>query len=270
MKKHQLAIAVALFTFALTACDSKSETQKPAENKQPAATQQSDAKTSAPTQATTPSEDKKNISYMVGYGFGKNLQQTHVTGFDTTEILNGLNDGLAGKESKLTQQQMQTSMAALQEEIQKVEADQAKVYIENGKAFLADNAKRDGVITTKSGLQYEVVKKGTGAKPKETDVVKVDYEGKLIDGTVFDSSIQRGEPVEFAVNSVIPGWVEALQLMQVGEKVKLYIPSELAYGANGVPPVIPANSVLTFEVELLDVKKPEANNTPAKPATGKK
>lgn len=252
MKKNYLAVVVATLAFSLTACDSKSDTSKVADKPASAG-----VSSSASTGGSESSNEMKDVSYSIGYQFGKNLSVTRIKTFDTNEILAGLNDALADKDSKLTKEQMQTAMTVLEAEVQKIAAEEAKAYEEKGKTLLEENAKRDGVITTKSGLQYEVVQKGTGAKPGEKDIVKVNYEGKLADGKVFDSSIQRGEPVEFAVNTVIPGWVEALQLMQVGEKVKLYIPSELAYGANGVPPVIPPNSVLIFDVELLDIKKPD-------------
>lgn len=275
MKKNYLAIAVAALTFTLTACDSKSETQK-TEDKPAAQATTSTTADQASSSTNSSADEMKNISYLLGYNFGKNLEPTHIKGFDSDQILAGLNDALAGKETKLSKEEMQQAIASLQQLVQKAEAEQAKAYEEKGKAFLAENAKRDGVITTKSGLQYEIVTKGTGAKPTKDDVVEVNYEGKLVDGKVFDSSIQRGKPVEFAVGSVIPGWVEALQLMQVGEKVKLYVPSELAYGAEGFPPVIPANSVLIFDVELLNIKKPDpkaaktdAKQEAAKPA-GKK
>lgn len=124
-----------------------------------------------------------------------------------------------------------------------------------GETFLAENAKKEGVKTTASGLQYKVINSGTGASPKATDMVKVHYHGTLIDGTVFDSSVQRGEPISFPVSGVIPGWVEALQLMKVGDKWQLYIPARLAYGENSPTPAIPPNSVLLFEVELLGVEK---------------
>jgi FKBP-type peptidyl-prolyl cis-trans isomerase FklB len=124
-----------------------------------------------------------------------------------------------------------------------------------GTAFLAENAKKDGVITTASGLQYKVIKSGTGGSPKLTDTVKVHYQGTLIDGTVFDSSIQRGQPVSFPVGQVIPGWVEALQMMKVGDKWQLFIPARLAYGDQSPSPAIPPNSVLIFEVELLGIEK---------------
>ncbi len=124
-----------------------------------------------------------------------------------------------------------------------------------GETFLAANAKKDGVKTTASGLQYMVLKSGTGETPKATDKVKVHYHGTLIDGTVFDSSVQRGEPITFPVTGVIPGWIEALQLMKVGDKWKLFIPAKLAYGEQSPSPAIPPNSVLIFEVELLGIEK---------------
>lgn len=125
----------------------------------------------------------------------------------------------------------------------------------DGAAFLAANARKDGVITTASGLEYKVLKSGTGPSPKLDDKVKVHYHGTLIDGTVFDSSVQRGEPIVFPVGAVIPGWVEALQLMKVGDKWQLFIPAKLAYGEESPSPLIPANSVLIFEVELLGIEK---------------
>ena len=124
-----------------------------------------------------------------------------------------------------------------------------------GEAFLAENAKQAGVTTTASGLQYKVLKSGMGESPKVTDTVKVHYQGTLIDGTIFDSSIQRGQPISFPVNAVIPGWTEALQLMKVGDKWQLFIPARLAYGDQSPAPAIPPNSVLIFEVELLGIEK---------------
>jgi FKBP-type peptidyl-prolyl cis-trans isomerase FklB len=125
----------------------------------------------------------------------------------------------------------------------------------NGETFLAQNAKKVGVIITASGLQYKVIQSGTGESPKLTDRVKVHYHGTLIDGTVFDSSVQRGQPISFPVNGVIPGWVEALQLMKVGDKWRLFIPAKLAYGDQSPSPAIPPNSALIFEVELLGIEK---------------
>jgi len=127
--------------------------------------------------------------------------------------------------------------------------------INTGTAFLTANARKDGVITTASGLQYKVIKSGAGESPKLTDIVKVHYQGSLINGTIFDSSIQRGKPISFPVNRVIPGWTEALQLMKVGDKWQLFIPANLAYGDRSPSPAIPPNSVLIFEVELLGIEK---------------
>lgn len=261
MKKNYLAVVVASLALSLAACDSKSESA--ADAAKPAAQTQVQGEIKQTSQAdSNSSKEVVQASYAVGYQFGKNLATTGIKGFDSKEILAGINDGLQGKDSKLSQEEVQAAMTALDAEIQKAIAEKAKEFAEKGKAFLAENAKRNGVVTTKSGLQYEVVEQGKGAKPKATDIVKVNYEGKLTDGTVFDSSIKRGEPVEFAVDAVIPGWKEALQLMQVGEKAKLYIPSDLAYGERGIPPTIPANAVLVFDVELLSIKQPETQ--PAK------
>ena len=143
---------------------------------------------------------------------------------------------------------------------------------EAGKKFLDENGKKDGVKTTKSGLQYKVEKEGKGAKPTDKDSVTVHYEGRLLDGTVFDSSLERKEPVTFSVTDVIPGWVEGLQLMTEGSKYTFYIPSNLAYGETGAPPTIPPNAVLTFDVELLKVGAADAKATAeeSKPAEEKK
>jgi FKBP-type peptidyl-prolyl cis-trans isomerase FklB len=137
----------------------------------------------------------------------------------------------------------------------KQEKTEAATKPDTGEIFLAENAKKEGVKTTASGLQYKVIKSGAGESPKPTDTVKVHYHGTLIDGTVFDSSVQRGEPISFPVGGVIPGWVEALQLMKVGDKWQLFIPSRLAYGAQSPSPLIGPNSTLIFEVELLGIEK---------------
>ena len=153
-------------------------------------------------------------------------------------------------------QELQQSVMTSRNAAQAAQAETNKV---EGTAFLAENAGREGIVTTDSGLQYEVIEAGSGRSPSETDQVKVHYQGTLIDGTVFDSSYERGEPVTFPVNRVIPGWTEALQLMKEGAKWKLYIPSELAYGETGPPargpepPVIGPNATLIFDVELLEV-----------------
>ena len=172
---------------------------------------------------------------------------------DSQAVALGIEDALANKEQRLSDDELMEAFGFLQARAQERMAALNDEVAQAGAAFLAENAKRDGVVTTDSGLQYEIITKADGAKPKVSDVVSVHYEGTLTDGSVFDSSIERGESVEFPVGGVIPGWVEGLQLMNVGEKYKFYIPSELAYGAQSPTPAIPANSTLVFEVELLDI-----------------
>lgn len=200
---------------------------------------------------------EKKISYLLGHNYGSRIKQDDLK-VDVETLVSGLKEALAGKASRLSEQEAQAVFEKFQNEMSaKAEERAANEGAENAKAgedFLAQNGKRKEVTTTASGLQYEVLKKGDGAKPKATDTVKVHYHGTLIDGTVFDSSVERGEPIEFGVKQVIPGWTEALQLMSIGSKWKLFIPSKLAYGAQGAGDVIGPNETLIFEVELLGVK----------------
>lgn len=201
-------------------------------------------------------EDAK-AAYSIGYMTGKSMSTAVPTlGVDNYEA--GFRDAYAKKDGALKEDEMKTVLMAFQERMKKeAEEKQKKALTENvtkGAAYLAENAKKTGVKVTASGLQYEVITEGKGAKPKATDTVKVHYEGKLLDGTVFDSSIKRGEPVSFPLNQVIPGWTEGVQLMSVGSKYKFTIPSNLAYGEQGSGPITP-NSVLVFEVELLEIAK---------------
>ena len=169
-------------------------------------------------------------------------------------LARGIIDALTGAKPALNDTQAMAAMQKFEQGMQakaKEKGDQAKAA---GDGFLAANAKKPGVKVLPSGLQYKVLKTGTGASPKATDTVKVHYHGTLTNGEKFDSSVERGEPAEFPVNRVIPGWTEALQLMKPGDKWQLVIPSDLAYGPQGRPPVIPPNSVLLFDVELLEVK----------------
>lgn len=196
---------------------------------------------------------EQQASYAIGRNIANEVANPNVP-FDIDALVAGFRDGMSGKDSKLTEEQtaaaLQQFQALVQAHMQKMSQEAAK----KGQDFLAENAKKEGVKTTKSGLQYEVVKQGTGATPKTTDTVVCHYKGVLIDGTEFDSSYKRGQPAEFPVNQVIAGWTEALQLMKVGDKWKLYIPSELAYGQRGQGS-IPPNSVLIFDIELLDIAK---------------
>lgn len=204
--------------------------------------------------------DKQKISYSFGMQYGTFLKRNSIE-IDLDEWRKAVNDTLAGKPG-MTDQEAQEVMNAFRTEMMaKQQAKQKEEGEKNekaGAAFLEENAKKDGIKVTASGLQYKVLKEGTGAKPGPTDTVTTHYKGTLIDGTEFDSSYGRGEPASFPVNGVIAGWTEALQLMPVGSKWQLFIPSKLAYKERGSPPKIGANSTLVFDIELLDIKKAEA------------
>ena len=209
--------------------------------------------------ATQPfSTQYQTASYGIGYDLGKNIKESKVA-LDAELIMQGLRDCLAGTPSKVAPEQFQMAMQQVQAEMQKNAAADAKVAgdsaAKDGEAFRAENAKKPGVTVTKTGLQIETLTEGTGERPKGSDKVKVHYTGKLINGTTFDSSVDRGQPISFPLNGVIAGWTEGLQLMKVGGKAKLVIPPELGYGAAGAPPTIPPNSTLVFEVQLLAIEK---------------
>lgn len=222
-----------------------------------------DTKTSADASATTQqvqlTTDEQRMGYSLGATMGQQFRNDHVQ-VDVDALVQGMRDGytnrLAVSEDELAaaMQQLQTSHA---ERMQAEFNDLATKNVSEGEAFLKENAGQDGVVTTASGLQYQVLTAGTGPKPTADDTVKVHYRGTLLDGTEFDSSLRRGEPVSFPVNAVIPGWVEALQLMPVGSKWKLTIPSDLAYGPGGAGSQIGPNAVLVFEVELLGIEPRE-------------
>ena len=197
------------------------------------------------------------LSYALGMSMGHNFKGTGIKTLNSADFAAGVASVYDGVKPEMTFDEAKRIVneyfAKLEAEMQAEAAKQGEVNRKNGEAFLRENAKRDGIKVTESGLQYEVINEGTGKKAKATDQVKCHYEGTLIDGTLFDSSIKRGEPAVFGVNQVIPGWVEALQLMPEGSKWKLYIPSDLAYGARGAGEMIPPHSTLVFEVELLEV-----------------
>jgi FKBP-type peptidyl-prolyl cis-trans isomerase FklB len=186
-------------------------------------------------------------SYAIGLQLGSTFGADGVT-IDLQSLLAGVQDGLAKAKPKYDDKTLADALEQL------ARARQSAVVGQN-KQYLAENGKKEGIVTLPSGLQYKVLKSGTGATPSAEDTVRTHYEGRLIDGTVFDSSYQRNEPAEFPVKGVIAGWTEALQLMKVGDKWQLFIPSELAYGEAGAGGVIPPHSTLVFEIELLDVVK---------------
>ncbi|WHI51355.1 FKBP-type peptidyl-prolyl cis-trans isomerase [Microbulbifer sp. MLAF003] len=238
MNKYPLAAAIAL-GLALTGCNEQGSKQE--------------------KEVTLDTQEKK-VSYIIAEDMAKRLQAQDVK-LDPQVVLMALNDVASDHESRLTDEDKQQTIAAFQEQMQKKQQEMlakqeqefketADKNLTEGKAFLEENAKKEGVITTDSGLQYKVITEGSGSKPSASSTVEVDYKGTLINGEEFDSSYARGEPVQFPVNGVIKGWTEALQLMKEGSKWELYIPSELAYGPGGAGGKIGPNATLIFEVEL--------------------
>ena len=236
MKHHRLAAAVAIAGLILAGCNA--------------------GKTAAPLELKTPTQ---KASYAIGLDVGHSL--AGMGDLNPEIIAMGIADAMGKKEPRLKEAELTEAFAFLQKQAEEQKNQLTEETSQAGKKFLEENGKREGVITTASGLQYEVVTKGDGPSPTASDVVSVHYEGRLVDGTVFDSSIQRGSPIDLPVSGVIAGWVEALQLMHVGEKVKLFIPSELAYGEQSPSPAIPPNSVLVFDLELLSIKDAAAAQT---------
>jgi FKBP-type peptidyl-prolyl cis-trans isomerase FklB len=194
------------------------------------------------------------FSYAIGLGIGQNLLGMGAKGIDVNDFAQAIKDVLDGNETAITHTEARD---IVNKYFQELEEKMNAANIEAGKRFLEENKKREGIVTLPSGLQYEVINEGNTEVPRAqaTDQVQCHYEGTLIDGTLFDSSIKRGQPATFGVNQVIAGWVEALQLMPEGAKWKLYIPSELGYGAHGAGEMIPPHSTLVFEVELLKIIK---------------
>lgn len=197
------------------------------------------------------------VSYALGLGIGRQLSQMGADNLDIDDFAKAIKDILAGKKPEIDDAEAQTLVKDFfekQEAKQRAAAaEKFKETKEKGEAYLAENAKKEGVVTLPSGLQYQVIKEGNGRKPKATDKVKCHYEGMLVDGTLFDSSIQRGEPATFPLNGVIKGWTEGLQLMQEGAKYRFFIPYHLGYGENGAGASIPPFAALVFDVELIEV-----------------
>ncbi len=252
MKKAYLATMIAA-SLVVSACGGNTTTEEPAE----------------PAEKVELVTDNDKQTYAIGASMALfvegRFEQQELLGMDTNKeaIIAGFLETLEGNsrfsEAELQQYAQQADVTMRQAQ-QEFEAKKATENLEAGKAFLAENATKEGVTVTDSGLQYEILEEGEGASPGATDIVKVHYEGTLLDGTVFDSSYERGEPIEFALNQVIPGWTEGVQLMKEGGKIKLYIPSELAYGTRATGNITP-NSTLTFIVELLGVTKDESEPT---------
>ena len=192
----------------------------------------------------------EKISYALGLGIGQQLKSMNIENFDIKEFSRSIEDVMAGRDTDMTAREAQVMLS---EYFQKKEKEQAEENIAKGKAYLEENGKREGVITTKSGLQYEVLTEGTGKSPKATDKVRCHYEGRLTDGSVFDSSYQRGEPANFGLNQVIAGWTEGVQLMKEGAKYRFHIPYLLGYGERGAGASIPPYATLVFDVELIKV-----------------
>jgi FKBP-type peptidyl-prolyl cis-trans isomerase len=195
----------------------------------------------------------QKASYAIGLQVARSLE-TFPTEFDRNAFVTALDDTLAGKEPRLSQQEISAVFGELQAAAQQKAEAANKERAERGQAFLAENAKKEGVKVTESGLQYMVLNSGKGKKPVAKDTVEVHYRGTTIDGKEFDSSYSRGTPATFGVTQVIPGWIEALQLMTVGSRYRLFVPSHLAYGARGAGPDIGPNETLIFEVELIGIK----------------
>lgn len=196
---------------------------------------------------------ESRASYGVGRQMGEQLASNPFEGVDAEAVAQGVIDALTGKESQVARPELEEAFRTIGSRMQEKQEAQSKMQAKAGEIFLAENAKKEGVTVTASGLQYEVITAGTGAKPTAKSRVKTHYHGTLIDGTVFDSSYNRGEPIDFAVGGVIAGWTEALQLMPVGSKWRLYIPHNLAYGERGAGATIAPFAALIFDVELLDI-----------------
>jgi len=219
-----------------------------------------------PGQSASPFKDQKEkVSYALGMNMGTNLRRQGID-VDANLLSQGLKDGLAASKALMTDDEVESVLTQWSSDMQGKQAERqrqlAETNIKEGEAFLAANKTKEGVVTLPSGLQYKILTQGTGPKPSLTDQVVCNYRGTLLNGTEFDSSYKRGQPATFPVNGVIRGWTEALQLMPVGSKWQLFIPSNMAYGERAVGRDISANSTLVFEVELLSIKPKEVAPPP--------
>jgi len=237
-------LLIVVFTLVSAVCFAQGTPKKPT----PATKQTVKKPATAPTVLKNQAD---SFSYAIGVSIANFYKEQGITNINSTMITKALNDCKTGKPS-IDESQVNTIIMAV---MQQKREEKSAVVKKMGDDFLAENKKKPGVITTASGLQYIVVKEGTGAKPTATDKVRLHYHGTLIDGTIFDSSVQRGEPIEMAVNQFIAGWIEALQMMPTGSKWRLFVPSNLGYGDNDAGPVIKGGSTLIFDVELIDIVK---------------
>lgn len=203
--------------------------------------------------AKQPQSFEEKVSYGFGWQFGRQLHKNKFEGMDVEMAVQALRQCFNGEASMLSETELNEAYDAVKDKRLAVEKERRENYRTLSERFLEENAKREGVSVTDSGLQYEILEEGEGAKPGKEQVVKVHYHGTFIDGQVFDSSVTRNEPAEFGLTDVIPGWTEILQMMPVGSKWRVAIPSELAYGEAGSPPVIPAHATLMFEIHLIDI-----------------
>ena len=281
MKKVLSFTSLPLLVLALLllgACN-QSNSDKDAEAKTDSATT-TEQSTASETSSASLDTDTKKISYIFGLNMGRQFSSQDID-IDTGSFVAGINAAINDTPPTLSEEEIRDTMMAFQQQMQaKQQAQQQEMLAEKeaaasankevGAKFLEENAKKEGVVALSSGLQYEVIEEGTGAKPNATDTVTVHYRGTLIDGTEFDSSYTRGQPATFALNAVIPGWTEGLQLMPEGSKWKLYVPSDLGYGEGGTGGTIGPNATLVFDIELLQVgtdkDKPAADKTSEAPA----
>lgn len=199
------------------------------------------------------SSDEQKVSYGLGRQFGSELASSRIDGLDLDAVISGLEQAFLGQPSVMHGDDLSAAYEAIETKLSLTARDIAVKEESEGREFLDKNAKRNSVVTTESGLQYEILQKGKGDTPSPESVVRTHYTGYTIDGSIFDSSVDRGQPSEFPVGGVIAGWTEALQRMPVGSNWRLYVPPELAYGSQGAGEAIPPNATLIFEVELLDI-----------------
>ncbi len=209
--------------------------------------------------------DARKASYTMGIKMGRYIRMKNFNGFNIESLFTGIRDGIMGNKPKISNAQMDNSMKSVKKLQASEKEEIAKKNLIEGKRFMAENRKMKNVVQTNSGMQYKIITTGKGTSPKATDIIKAHYKGSLIDGTVFDSKYARKKQFATPVNRVIKGWTEALQMMKIGSKWRLFIPSELAYGSRSPSQAIPANSTLIFDIELLEIESTDGTKVVAPP-----